>query len=142
MINIHASCISFNNKGILLLGKSGAGKSDLALRLIEQINAILVADDRINLEVKYNEITGYCPDNIKGLLEVRGVGIIRKEYQPEIKIKLVVELTHNMNEIARMPEKEYWEFEQVKIRKIKLYPFENSAVYKIKAACDEIGEVC
>ena len=44
--NIHATTVAIENKGILIVGKSGAGKSDLALRLIMNKNAILVADVR------------------------------------------------------------------------------------------------
>ena len=49
MLNIHASLVALDNKGILLLGKSGCGKSDLALRLIMEKGAKLVADDRVDL---------------------------------------------------------------------------------------------
>ena len=48
MTNLHASCISINGKAVLILGKSGSGKSDLALRLIDS-GATLVADDRVIL---------------------------------------------------------------------------------------------
>ena len=47
-VNIHASCVAIGGKGVLLLGDSGAGKSDLALRLIDE-GARLVADDRAEL---------------------------------------------------------------------------------------------
>ena len=47
-LNIHASCVAINGRGILLLGKSGAGKSELALRLMDE-GARLVADDRTDL---------------------------------------------------------------------------------------------
>lgn len=138
-MNIHASCVSLNDKGILLLGKSGIGKSDLTLRLIEQLGAVLVADDRVDLIKKNNNIYASCPKNITGLLEVRGLGIISKPYLSETCINLVVELVSDFNLIERLPERQYYEFEQQQVQKIKIYPFEQSAVYKIKAACDEIG---
>ena len=138
MINVYATCVSLNGKGILLLGKTGSGKSDLALRLIEQTGAILVADDRTDLQIKNNEITACCPNKIKGLLEVRGIGIIKKKYRQKAKIHLVVELVENRQEVDRLPEEDFWEFEKIKVRKIKLYPFDASTPYKIKTACDEI----
>lgn len=140
MTNVHATCVSLNGIGILLLGKSGSGKSDLALRLIEQTGAILVADDRTILDIKNNEITACCNDKLKGLIEVRNIGIIKKKYLPETKIFLAVELVENREQIERLPEKEYWEYEKIKIKKIKIYPFDASAPYKIKVACDEMGE--
>ncbi len=47
-VQLHASCVSIAGKGVLLLGVSGSGKSDLALRLIDS-GAILVADDRVDI---------------------------------------------------------------------------------------------
>jgi serine kinase of HPr protein (carbohydrate metabolism regulator) len=140
MTNIHATCVTLNNKGILLLGKSGSGKSDLALRLIEQTGATLVSDDRTELCIKNNKITAYYIDELKGMLEVRGVGIIKKKYQTETVVLLAVELVDELKKIERLPKKEYWEFNKIKIQKIKIYPFESSAPFKVKAACDEIGE--
>ena len=138
MQNIYATCVSLNQKGILILGKSGAGKSDLAFRLIEQCGAILVADDRTNLLVNKNDLYASCPDNIKGLMELRGIGIIKKNTEKETIVKLAVELVDDVTQIERLPEKEYITFEEIKIRKIKIYPFEASAVYKIRLVCDEI----
>lgn len=139
MQNVYATSVSLKGKGILLQGKSGLGKSDLALRLIEQCGAFLIADDRTNLFIKNKEIYACCPDNIKGLMEVRGLGIIKKEFVEEAKVFLVVELVENREQIERMPEKEYIDFEGIKIRKIKIYPFEASAAYKVKLVCDELA---
>lgn len=137
MQNIHATCVALQNKGILITGPSGVGKSDTALRLIEQIGAMLVADDRTIIISKNNSLYAYSPENLKGLLEVRGLGIISKNYCDEAEIKLVVELVSDRLKIERLPEKEYVELENIKIKKIKVYPFEGSSVYKIKLACDE-----
>ena len=46
--NIHASCVAAGNGGVLILGNSGQGKSDLALRLLDR-GARLVADDRCDI---------------------------------------------------------------------------------------------
>lgn len=56
-INIHATLVSLNGKGILLTGKSGSGKSDLALRMIMEYQAQLVADDRVDLVLKNGKCT-------------------------------------------------------------------------------------
>jgi HPr kinase/phosphorylase len=72
---IHASCIALDGQGVLLLGKSGAGKSDLALRLIHE-GAMLVADDRTVLTPRGKALAAAAPASIKGLIEVRGLGII------------------------------------------------------------------
>lgn len=137
MQNIYATCVSINHKGVLIIGPSGAGKSDLALRLIGQVGAELVSDDRTILTVKDKEIYATSPENIKGLLEIRGIGITQQTYVEEEKIKLIVELVDDYAKIERLPQKEYEELENIKVRKIKIYPFEGSSVYKIKVACDE-----
>ena len=54
MDNIHASCVFIKQKGILILGDSGSGKSDLCLRLIMEFGAKLVADDRVDIKIEKN----------------------------------------------------------------------------------------
>lgn len=137
MTNIHASCVALGKQGILLIGPSGAGKSDLALRLIEQTGAILISDDRTDLSIKNNRVYASCPENIKGLLEVRGIGIIKQKIKKETSVNLVVDLVKSLKDIERLPSPDFWVFETKKIKKIKIYPFEPSAVYKIRLACDE-----
>lgn len=62
-------------KGILLVGESGIGKSEAALELIRDGMA-LVADDRVDVERVHNTIVGHAPELLKGMLEIRGIGII------------------------------------------------------------------
>ena len=101
---VHASCVIWQNKGILFLGNSGAGKSTAILRLIEK-GAILVADDYV--DVSDNQ-TAVCPDNILGKIEVRGVGIISYPAQKQTKIHLVIECNPDFKEIERIPQKRFW----------------------------------
>src|SRR5689334_19724385 len=97
--NIHASCVAIGGQGILLAGKSGAGKSDLTLRLIDA-GARLVADDRTILYVAKGALHARAPDSIKGLLEIRGLGIVTVPVRASVKIALVVRLG---GEDARLP---------------------------------------
>ena len=97
--NIHASCVALGRKGVLLLGPSGAGKSDLALRLMDQ-GATLVADDRTILFIAKGALHARAPASIKGLLEIRGLGIVKRPVRTSVKIALVVRLGR---EGARLP---------------------------------------
>ncbi len=97
--NIHASCVAIGNHGILLLGPSGCGKSDLALRLIDG-GARLVSDDLTLLFVAKGALRAKAPASIKGLLEVRGLGIIQLPVRTNVKIALAVKLGR---EGARLP---------------------------------------
>jgi hypothetical protein len=98
-VNIHASCVAIGAHGVLLLGSSGAGKSDLALRLIDQ-GAKLVADDRTILFTAKDALHARAPASIQGLLEIRGVGIVQMPVRAKVQIRLVVRLGR---EGARLP---------------------------------------
>lgn len=80
---------------MLLLGPPGSGKSDLALRLLSR-GFVLVADDRVVIE---NGLARPAP-GLAGLLEVRGLGIVRLAYAAEARLMLAVEL----GAPARLPE--------------------------------------
>jgi len=84
---IHASCVSRDGAGVLLLGPPGSGKSDLALRLLSR-GFILVADDRVVIE---RGLARPVP-GLAGLLEVRGLGIVRLAHAAEARLVLAVEL--------------------------------------------------
>ncbi|MDE2110920.1 MAG: hypothetical protein KGJ79_07245 [Alphaproteobacteria bacterium] len=98
--NIHATCVRLEraadafgappDAGVLLLGKSGAGKSDLALRLIAA-GATLVADDCCELFVSRRRLFARAPARLRGLIEVRGVGIIKLPHAPHAWVALAVE---------------------------------------------------
>ncbi len=131
---IHATFIVINGKGVLLKGKSGSGKSDLALRLIENKNAELVADDAVEIYEKNGKIIGQVPQNLVGLLEVRGIGIVAYPYQEKAVIDMVVELKDDVDAIERMPLMQKEVIFGLEINKIDLYAKENSAPDKIIAA--------
>jgi HPr kinase/phosphorylase len=86
-MQIHGSCASRSGRGVLLIGSPGAGKSDLLLRLLAR-GFDLVADDRVEIE---NGIARPAPA-LAGLLEVRGLGIVRLPHVPSARLALVVEL--------------------------------------------------
>ena len=134
-MNIHATCVRYESAGILLIGKSGSGKSDLALRLIA-LGAKLVADDRTNLAVKNGALVATPPRSIAGLLEVRGVGIVETPYAASAKVALVVDLS---GKVERLPEQKTYEPPLTMPRTkwpplIALTAFEASAPHKVLAA--------
>ena len=100
---VHASCVALKSAGVLLLGDSGSGKSDLALRLIDQ-GWRLVADDRTVLSLAKGGLAASAPGAIQGLLEVRGVGIVTLPARPA-RLTLAVQLGR---EGPRLPQAEHW----------------------------------
>jgi HPr kinase/phosphorylase len=73
--NIHGVLMNVFGKGVLITGASGMGKSEIALELIRK-GHILVADDRVDVVRIHNTIFGQAPDLLRGMLEIRGIGII------------------------------------------------------------------
>ena len=138
MNNIHATLINYKDQGILIIGKSGAGKSDLALRFIEEKGAKLVADDQVLLTKRNDILYGCAPVSIRGKLEVRGIGICEFDYLKESKIDLCVELTSSRDDVERMPTDEFINFLGISITKIKIYPFDCSTICKIAVKTSSI----
>ena len=75
MDNIHGVLISVFGKGVLITGESGMGKSELALDMIRRQH-VLIADDRVDVRRVHNTLIGQAPELLKGMLEIRGIGII------------------------------------------------------------------
>jgi HPr kinase/phosphorylase len=99
-VTLHASAVAFRGRGVLLLGPSGAGKSALALALIGR-GAALVADDRVVLTRAGEALVARAPATLAGLVEARGVGIVRLPAMSEVPLVLAVDL--GRAPAARMP---------------------------------------
>jgi len=100
-LTLHASAVAIGARGVLLFGPSGAGKSALALALIGR-GAALVADDRVMLRRVGGALLARAPATIAGLIEARGVGILRLPAVPEVPLVLAVDL--GREPAARMPQ--------------------------------------
>ena len=100
-VNIHASAVAFGTTGLLILGASGSGKSSLALQLMA-LGATLVADDRVIATPDLNGgLRMTAPPCLKGMIEARGVGLIRVDNRP---VMAVYAVTLDEVETARLPE--------------------------------------
>jgi HPr kinase/phosphorylase len=95
-MQFHASCAARDGAGVLLLGAAGSGKSDLVLRLLDR-GFMLVADDRVDVE----DGVARAPAALAGLLEIRGLGILRLPWVPQARLVLAVSLG---SAPARLPE--------------------------------------
>ncbi len=98
---IHASCVAIGPDAALITGKSGAGKSALALQMMA-FGAQLVADDRTVLNVREGQLFASVPDTIRGMIEARKLGLIQVTPQITARIALVVDL--DQEEPERLPE--------------------------------------
>ena len=132
MVLVHASCVALEGSGVLLRGAPGAGKSDLALRLIED-GARLVADDQVALTSNGGTLLAAPPARIAGLIEVRGIGIVSMDFVPRCPLRLVVDLVAP-GSVERMPEAASVTLSGHRVRHVALAPFEASAPAKVRLA--------
>jgi len=108
--NFHASAVVLGDRGIVIAGLSGAGKSQLALALIANVLASgrfarLVADDQIFLVARNGRLTCSAPPTIAGLVEVRGLGPRPVAHEPRAPVDLLVRLVE-LSAVERLPEAE------------------------------------
>lgn len=75
MVSIHANLMSIFSEGVLLIGDSGIGKSEVSLDLIKRGHC-LVADDKVEIRKVRETLEGSSPEIIYGMMECRGIGII------------------------------------------------------------------
>lgn len=146
-VSVHATAVALNdatkpfggpNEGaVLLLGDSGAGKSDVALRLIAA-GGKLIADDQTVLFIEGGRVMADAPPKLAGGMEIRGLGIMRLEEAPAMPVILAVRLDPE-DAIPRMPEPAFFTLPaalqaDVKVPLISLNAHEASTPAKIAAA--------
>lgn len=97
---LHASCVAWACRAALILGRSGAGKSALALQMMA-FGADLVSDDRTELQADQDRLIARPLAAIQGLIEARGIGVLRVPFVRQAEIALVVDL--DQTETQRLP---------------------------------------
>ncbi|WP_242139106.1 HPr kinase/phosphatase C-terminal domain-containing protein [Sphingomonas sp. TREG-RG-20F-R18-01] len=127
---VHATTVAIDGAAILLLGPSGSGKSDLALRLIDR-GAVLVSDDYTVLARGDDRLLATAPATISGKIEVRGLGIIAVERTSDVPVVLAVRLDRP---VERMPVPTTADYDGIAIPEIAIDPFELSAPIKVELA--------
>ncbi len=139
--NIHASCVSLNGRGLLIRGASGSGKSQLALSLINDAGAQLVADDRVVLQREGTWLSAQAPARLKGLIERYGMGIETHEFIDIAMLCLVIDLVAR-DQIERMPEPEelFWSSFGVTLPKLVLPAQPLNALSSIRAVLARIEQ--
>ncbi len=98
---LHGVFLDVFEVGVLLVGQSGLGKSELALELISRGHG-LVADDAVEIyRIAPEALEGRCPKVLKDFLEVRGLGILNiramfgeTAVRPKKMLKLIINLVH------------------------------------------------
>ena len=135
---VHGTCVEIEGVGVLIIGPPGAGKSDLALRLLDA-DARLVADDYLNMEASDGVLVAVPPPAIAGMLEVRGLGIVRLPHLERCRIGLCVELI-DAGDVPRLPAKSTATYEGIEIPRLALAAFEVSSAAKVKLAARAVRD--
>lgn len=135
-ITLHGTCVAVEGRGVLILGPPGAGKSDLALRLMDE-GADLVTDDQVRVAVRGSLLIASAPASLAGLLEIRGIGIVRVGAKPEVELAIVIQL-ENESQIARMPEPEHHDMLGISLPLFRIDPAAASAPARVRAALRQI----
>lgn len=121
---LHATTLQLQGRGVMIMGRSGAGKTETALTLIERARlrgeeASLVADDRTLLHVEEGRLVASVPAALAGGVEIRGAGLFAVPYVERTLLDLVVMLVAR-EEAERYPGGEPWRFEGVEVPRLLL----------------------
>jgi len=146
--SVQASVVQFNQGAVMLMGPSGSGKSTLALALIRQKNARLVADDRVLLDTDAEQnLCATAPQNIAGLIEVRGMGLLRIGTEGAAPLPAVIRLAVELvarKDVPRLPAEIYLppqnDLQHQPIPLLRLHAFDAQTVDVIMLALATIGQ--
>lgn len=144
---LHATAIAVGSSGVLIMGASGRGKSNLALRTLARAPntflseaVTLIADDQVDIERTDGALRATAPATIAGKLEVRGVGIVNVPHmQSGAVVRLIVRLTDTAT-IERLPLSPQVEAVLGQpVPTVDIDPADPAAVEKILVALRELG---
>jgi serine kinase of HPr protein (carbohydrate metabolism regulator) len=109
--SLHACAVAIGERGALIRGHSGAGKSALCLAMIAMARqagdyAALVGDDRVFLSVASGRLLARGVPGFEGVIENRGEGLLAETHEPRVIVRLIVDLGERGHAPPRWPEDE------------------------------------
>jgi RNase adaptor protein for sRNA GlmZ degradation len=132
---VHATAVARGDAAVLLRGAPGAGKSDLALRLIDR-GWRLISDDQTEIRLENGAVVAAAPETIAGQIEVRGLGVRRLPEAGTLPLRLVIDLLPRA-ELERLPECSAMEFHGCPVRTMACDPFDASAPIKVEMGLED-----
>lgn len=122
--NIHSTGVLLGERGVLILGDSGAGKTGLALALLSHATlsglfARLIGDDQLFLSTRAGRLVARAPASIAGQAEVRGIGPRSVPFESRAVIDLAVRLV-DPAQAPRYPETDFESLLGIRVPCLKL----------------------
>jgi HPr kinase/phosphorylase len=133
---VPGTCVEVEGLGVLFRGPTGSGKSDLALRLIDS-GSRLIADDYTELSLENAAIIARAPQTIRGLLEVRGIGILKIGGALQTSLGVMIDLV-TPEQVERQPLDQSEELLGVHVPLFRLFPLEASGPAKVRLIVRQI----
>lgn len=133
---IHATTVAVGGKAVLICGRSGSGKSDLALRLIDR-GGSLVSDDYTYTRRVDGRLLASAPKTIRGKIEVRGIGIVEYPCAEDVPVCLCLDLDRAAERLPEAPQLR--RIAGVDIPVVPLNALEGSAPIKVELALQQFG---
>ena len=141
-MRLHATCVAFGGAGLLLLGVPGAGKSSLALRLMER-GWSLVADDQVEIVATAEGLMASPPAALAGLLEIRGLGVFERLAHAPARLAVAARL-RPASGIPRLPEPSLWRAQGVELPEFPLDAADvaapEKALWALRAATGQLRQ--
>jgi serine kinase of HPr protein (carbohydrate metabolism regulator) len=131
-----ATAVAIGTRALMIEGASGAGKSSLALALIDR-GAVLIGDDSLMLEVSGGKLAARPHPNTRGLLEVRGLGLLNFPVCESATVALVLRLDANAPRYIEAAGNA--EFLGISLPMLKLYPHDHVLHLKAELALERFG---
>ncbi|WP_174502669.1 HPr kinase/phosphorylase [Acidiphilium sp. C61] len=126
---LYGSCAALDDDGVLLLGPSGSGKSDLLLRLLDR-GFSLVSDDQVSIEGEFAS----APPSLLGIIELRGLGLFKVPATRIARLRLAVQLGNEQDRLP-FPKRNA----ELNVPEIFIDPRLDSAPIKVQWALDTIA---
>jgi serine kinase of HPr protein (carbohydrate metabolism regulator) len=125
-------------QGALIEGLSGSGKSDLALRALQD-GLRLISDDRTLVWACGERVYGRAPETLRDLMEVRSVDVIREPSLPLAQVVVVIRCVSEPRAAPRLHDGEVEMICDLPLPVVELWPFELSAVTKLRRSITRVG---
>jgi len=136
-LRIDGVAVAIEDQAVLLRGASGSGRSDLALRLIDE-GARLISDEQVELQRRdgrlFVTVPELMPAELRGRIEARGLGLVPVPYVAEARpLAWVIDMV-SPAEIERLPAALTTKYLGIDVALLKLDPFAVSATAKLRLA--------